>query len=86
VAPYSQGWICASQLDCIVEGLAIGHDCRAGNYACLVSADYSGIHSAGKSEVIRVDDQSFHQRAWERQLACRPPKKKRQRNYLVPVA
>jgi hypothetical protein len=63
VTPYAETWICARELDGILEGIAVGHDGRARQYSFLESAHYAKVYSASESEIICVDNQLSHEQA-----------------------
>ena len=47
------------ELDSVIEGIAIGHQRGGGEYPAGVGVDNAGVHVAGESEVIGVDNQAF---------------------------
>ena len=47
------------ELDSVIEGIAIGHESGGGDDPAGVGVDNAGVHVAGESEVIGVDNQAF---------------------------
>lgn len=54
-----EGGVGEGELNGVIEGIAIGHKGGGGEDALGVGIDNAGVHIAGESEVIGVDDQAF---------------------------
>jgi hypothetical protein len=60
MTPDSKSRIRAGEFDGVFKRFAVGHDCGAGDDAFFESSNDALVNASGETEVIRVDDKSFH--------------------------